>query len=75
MRPGENCYISGYKGPNEIYEVFPETAQTILSVVEVSDLGDETVTRGRPYNFVVLNSPVTGNLWKRIINPNWQNQF
>ena len=20
LTPGENCYISGYKGPNEIYE-------------------------------------------------------
>ena len=27
------------------------------------------MTHGRPYNFVALNSPVTGHLGKRIINP------
>ena len=32
---------------------------------------DEPATRGMSYNFVVLNSPVTGHLGERIINPNW----
>ena len=32
---------------------------------------DETIIRGRPYNFDVLNIPVTGHLGKRIINKNW----
>ena len=44
---------------------------TVLSVVQISDSEDEPVTCGMPYNFVVLNSPVTGHLGKRIINPNW----
>jgi len=36
---------------------------------------NEPVTRGMPYNFAVMNSPVTGHLGKRIINPKWGNQF
>ena len=44
-------------------------------VVLVSDSEDEPMTRGIPYNFAVLNSPVTGHLGKRIINPKWWNQF
>ena len=35
------------------------------------DPEDETMTRGNPYNFVVLNSLVTGHLGKMIINPKW----
>ena len=35
------------------------------------ELEDETVTRGRPYNFVDLNIPVTGHVEKKNINPNW----
>ena len=37
-------------------------------MVRISDPEDETMTRGRPYNFVVQNSPVTGHLGKRITN-------
>ena len=37
----------------------------------ISDSEDEPMTRGSPYNFAVLNSPVTGHLGKRIINPKW----
>ena len=59
----------GYKGPNEIIEDAPKRPWTVLSVVRISDLEDETVTRGTLYNFVVLNSPVTGHLGKMIINP------
>ena len=46
-------------------------AQTLLSVVLILDSEDEPVTRGMPYNFAVLNSPVTGHLGKMLINPNW----
>ena len=56
-------------GPNEILEDDPKRAQTILSMVQVLDSEDEPVTCGSPYNFVVLNSPITGHLGKRIINP------
>ena len=40
-----------------------------------SDSEDEPVTRGMPYNFAILNSPVTGHLGKRIINTKCWNQF
>ena len=71
MIPGENCYISGYQGPNEISQDVLERAWTLISVVDVSYPEDETVTCGSPYNFVVLNNPVTGHLGKIIISPNW----
>ena len=61
----------GYKGPNEISEDVPERAQTVLYVVEVSDPEAETVTRGSPYNFAMLNSPETCHLGKTIISTNW----
>ena len=70
MTPVDNCYILGYKSPNEILEDVPEMARTIIYVVQFLDSEDETVTRGIPYNFTVLNSPVTGHLGKRIISPN-----
>ena len=41
-------------------------------MILISELEYETVTRGRLYNFAVLNSPVTGHLGKRIINTNWK---
>ena len=44
-------------------------------MVQRSDSEDEPVTRSIPYNFFVLNSPVTGHLGKMIINPKWWNQF
>ena len=69
--PGENCYISGYRGPNEIYQDVIEREWTLLSVIEFSDPEDETVTRDSSYNFAVLNSPETGHLGKTIISPNW----
>ena len=40
-------------------------------MVLISEPEDETVTRGRLYNFDVLNSPVTGHLGKKIINTKW----
>ena len=60
-----------YKGPNEIYEDVSEREWNVTFVVCVSDLEDETVTRGSPYNFVVLNNLVTGHLGKMIISPDW----
>ena len=61
----------GYKVPNEIYEDFIEMAQNLSSMVQDSDSEDAPVTHGSPYNFAVLNSPVTGHRGKRIIDPNW----
>ena len=61
----------GYRGPNEIPKDVPKMVHNLISVVQSSDLEDEPVTRGSLYNFVVLNSPVTGHLGKRIINPKW----
>ena len=61
----------GYRGPNGIPEDVIEKAWTLILVFQISYSEDELVTRGMPYNFVVLNSPVTGHLGKRIINPKW----
>ena len=55
----------GYRGPNGIPEDVPEREQNLISVFQISDSEDEPVTRGMPYNFVVLNSPVTGHLGKK----------
>ena len=63
--------ILRYRGPNRISEDVTERKRTIIAMVGRSDSEDEPVTRGIPYNFAVLNSPVTGNLGKRIINPKW----
>ena len=71
MTPGENCYISGYKGPNEISEDVTEMEHSLIFVVEFLDPEDETVTCGSPYNFAILNSPETGHLGKTLISPNW----
>ena len=75
MTPGENWNILGYKGPNGIPKDVLEIARTIHSVIQISDLEDEPMRRGIPYNFTVLNSSATGHLGKRIINPNWWYQF
>ena len=61
----------GYKGTNGIPEDVIEREQTLIFLVWILDSEDEPVTCVSPYNFVVLNSPVTGHLGKRIINPNW----
>ena len=44
-------------------------------MVRILESEDETMTRGRLYNFTIRNSPVTGHLGKMIINPNWWNKF
>ena len=60
----------GYIYPNGIPEDALEKSHNLISVVQISEPEDEIVTRGRPYDFAVLNSPVTGHLGKRIINEN-----
>ena len=59
----------GYRGTNRIPKDVPERAQIVLSVVRREDSEDGPVTSGIPYNFVVLNSPVTSHRGKRIIIP------
>ena len=71
MTPGENYYISGYKGPNEISKDVPDRAHILIFVVKVSDPDVATVRRGSLYNFAIMNSPKTGHLGKTIISPNW----
>ena len=73
--PRENFYISSYEGPNGISSDVPYREHNVFSMVKVSYMYDQTVTRGSPYNFTILNSPITGHRGKRIINPNWWNQF
>ena len=68
--PRENCYISGYEGPNEISQDVPDRAQIALSVVKVSDPDDETGTCGSSYKFAMLNSPEISHLGKTLISPN-----
>ena len=71
MTPRENCYISGYEGPNEISQDVPERARTVLYVVKVSDPEGETVTRGSLYKFAMLNSPKTSHLGKNSYKSQW----
>ena len=73
--PRENCYISGYKGPNEILQDVLDRAQIVLSVVKFSDAESETMTCGSLYKFSMLNSPEISHLGKTLISPNWWNQF
>ena len=69
--PRENCYISGYKGPNEILQDSPDREQTLFSVVKFSDPDDEIVTRGNMYKSSMLNSPKIIHVGKPLISPNW----
>ena len=59
----------GVRCPNGIPEDVIEREHNLLSLFLISNSEDEPVTHGMSYNFVVLNSPVTGHLGKRIINP------
>ena len=68
--PRENCYISGYEGPNEISQDVPYREQTVLSVVKVLDSDDETGTRGSTYKFDMLNSLEISHLGKTLISTN-----
>ena len=69
--PWENCYISNYEGPNEILQDVADRAWTVVSVVKALDLEGETMTRGSPYKFAMLNSTETSHLGKKFICPNW----
>ena len=71
MTPMENCNILGYKYPNEIFQDVPDRERTIISVVKILDPEGETMTRGTPYNFDLLNSPEISHLWKIRISLNW----
>ena len=69
--PKENRYISGYEGPNEISQDFLDREWILISLVNVSDPEDETVTRGSLYTFSMMNSPEIHHLGKIHISPNW----
>ena len=69
--PRENCYISGYKSPNEISQDVAGRAHTIVSVVRFLDPECEIVTRGSLYKFALLNNPEIPHLGKTLISPNW----
>ena len=71
MTPREKYYLSGYEGPNEIYEDVPKREWNLIFVVKFLDPNDETITHGIPYNFAMLNSPETCHLGKILISPNW----
>ena len=62
--PRDNCFISGYEGPNESFQDFPNKAWNLISMVKLSDPDDETGTRGSSYKFAMLNSPEISHLWK-----------
>ena len=61
----------GDRGPNGIPKDVTEIKLTIISMIQILYSEDEPVTRDMPYNFTILNCPVTGHLGKMIINPNW----
>ena len=69
--PRDDFYISGYKGPNEILQDVTDREQTVLSVVNVSDPDDETMTHCSPYEFAMLNNSEISHLGKTLISPHW----
>ena len=69
--PWENCYISGYEGPNEISQDVPDRERTVLSVVKVSNPEGETMTCGSLYKFAILNSLEISHIGKTLISINW----
>ena len=71
MTPRENCYISGYEGPDEISQDVPGRARIVRSMVNISDLEGEIVTCGSPYKFAMLNCPKLSHHGKTIISHNW----
>ena len=44
--------------------ILKERERNLISMVQVSDLEDEIVTHGSPYNFTMMNSPEIGHLGK-----------
>ena len=69
--PREYFYISGYEGPNEIYQDFLDREHIVISMIKFSYPKGETVTPGNPYKFGMLNSPEISHLGKTLISPNW----
>ena len=69
--PRENCYISGYEGPNEISQDVPDREGNLIFVVNVLDPNNEIGTHGSLYKFTMLNGPEIRQLGKSIITPNW----
>ena len=70
MTPRDNCYISVYEGPNEIYQDVPNREQTVLYVVKVSYPEGETVSLRRSYKFYIMKSHEISHLGKTRIIPN-----
>ena len=71
----ENCCISGYKGPNDIFQDGPNMEWTLLSMVKFSYLDDETRTHGSSYKFAMLNSPQKSHLGNLTISTTWRIHF
>ena len=71
MIPRKNCYISGYKGPNEILQDVPDREQIVIPVIKVLDPDDETRTCRSPYKFSIRNNPEICHIGKTFISPNW----
>ena len=69
MTPGENCYILGYKGPNEVLQDVPDRARNLISMVKFLDPEGETMTHGILYKFAMLNSPEISHLGKTLSKP------
>ena len=59
----------GYKGLNEISQDVSDRAQNLVFVVKVLDLEGETVTRGSPYKFAMLNCLERSHLENNFISP------
>ena len=55
----------------KILKYFLDREKTLLFVVKFSHLEGETVTRGSPYKFAIVNSPEISHLGKTLISPNW----
>ena len=58
----DNFYISGQEGSNQISQYFLDREHTLIFVVRFSDPEDETMTRGIPDKFAILNGTKKGIL-------------
>ena len=67
--PRGNCYILGYKRPNENFQDVPDRAWNVISVVKISEHEGETVTCGSPYKFTMVNSPEIIHLGNQLVKP------
>ena len=69
--PRENCYISRYKGPNQILQDVLDRAWNLISMVKISNPIDETVTHDSLYKYAMRNNFEKSHLGKILISPNW----